>query len=203
MKKYSAIAIIEFRDIASGIYATDAMLKRSPISLLKCGVVTHGRYLTLIGGNTASVDEATHEGLLQGGASVIDHVMLPDVHPQVHAAILGERAPAGYGSLAIIETATVSCNVRAAELALKGTPVELVEIRLAELALSGKGVSLYRGDLPDIEAAVDLAVSFLNRTGVEVVHRIIPAPNDVSLGHIATAAYFGDREALELDGEVG
>jgi len=203
MKQHPAIAILEFRDIASGMYATDAMVKRAPISLLKCGVVTRGRYLTLIGGTTASVDEAAQEGLLQGGASVIDHVMLPDVHPQVHAAILGERLPAGGESLAIIETATVSCNVKAAELAVKGTPVTLVEIRLAELALSGKGVSIYRGDLPDIEAAVDLAVSFLNRTGVEVMYRIIPAPHEASLGHIATAGFFGDKKALELDGEAG
>lgn len=203
MKKYPAIAIIEFRDIASGIYATDAMVKKSPISLLKCGVVTRGRYLTLIGGTTAAVDEATQEGLSQGGASVIDHVMLPDVHPQVHAAIMGERVTTGSGALAIIETATVSCNVKAAELAVKGTPVDLVEIRLAELALSGKGVSLYRGDLPDIEAAVDLAVSFLNRTGVEVMHRIIPAPHETSIGHIASAGCFENQKALELDGEVG
>ena len=202
MKKYPAIAIIEFRDIASGIHATDAMVKRSPISLLKCGVVTRGRYLTLIGGTTAAVDEATQEGLTQGGASVIDHVMLPDVHPQVHAAIMGERVTTGAGALAIIETATVSCNVKAAELAVKGTPVDLVEIRLAELALSGKGVSLYRGDLPDIEAAVDLAVSFLNRTGVEVMHRIIPAPHETSIDHIASAGCFENRKALELDGEV-
>ena len=53
MKIYPAIAALEFDDIAAGVAATDAMLKRAPIAFFKSGTITHGRYLTLIGGTTA------------------------------------------------------------------------------------------------------------------------------------------------------
>ncbi len=202
MKKHPAIAVLEFKDIAVGMVATDAMLKKSPIAFLKCGTISRGRYLILIGGTTASVEEAVSEGLFFGGSSVLDHVLLADVHPQVYDAILGERRSAGPGSLAIIETATVSSNVRAAELALKGTPVDLVEIRLADTGLSGKGLSIYHGELHDIEAAVDIAVGFLQRTGVEVGFKIIPAPHEALSRHVDDSTYFGSASLLELEGEA-
>jgi microcompartment protein CcmL/EutN len=201
MKKHPAIAVLEFKDIAVGMVATDAMLKKSPIAFLKCGTISRGRYLTLMGGTTASVEEAVNEGLFWGGANVLDHVMLADVHPQVYDAILGRRHPIGPGSLAIIETATVSSNVRAAELALKGTPVALIEIRLADTGLSGKGLSIYQGELHDIEAAVDIVVGFLQRTGVEVGFKIISAPHDALTREVDASTYFGSASLLELEGE--
>ncbi|HQT93384.1 MAG: hypothetical protein B7Z68_00130 [Acidobacteria bacterium 21-70-11] len=201
MKKHPAIAVLEFRDIAVGLVATDAMLKRSPIAFLKCGTISRGRFLTLLGGTTASVEEACHEGLLQGGESVLDHVLLADVHPQLYDAILGHRRPVGAGSLAIIETSTVSSNVRAAELALKGTPVDLVELRLADAGLSGKGLSIVHGELHDVEAAVEIAASFLRDAGVEAGFRIIPAPHEALAGHVGAGTRFGSAALLELDGE--
>jgi microcompartment protein CcmL/EutN len=201
MKKHPAIAIVEFKDIAVGMHATDAMAKKAPIALLKCGIISHGRYLTLICGTMASVDEAYKEGLFLGADSVIDHVILPDIHPQVHDAVLGRRLLGRTGAIAIIETDTVSRNVRAAELALKGTPVDLVEIRLADSLLAGKGVSIYRGELPDIEAAVELAVSYLSQAGASPVHRIIPAPHDSLSRQIEISTYFMESELMDLDGE--
>ena len=60
--------------------------------------------------------------------------------------MLGRRKPGTSGSLAIVETDTVALTARAAEAALKGTPVDLIEIRLADTGLSGKGVSVYQGE---------------------------------------------------------
>ncbi len=202
MKTYSAIALIEFRDIAAGMFTLDAMVKKSPIALLKSGIITEGRYLVLIGGTTASVDESFQEGLYWGGETILDRVMLPDVHPQLHDAILGKRNTSAGGALAIIETPTVSSNVRAAELALKGTPVELVEIRLGESRLAGKGLSLYRGELHDIDAALEIATSFLQGLNVPVTTRIIAAPHEALGRQFSGSTFFHDAPLLELDGEV-
>ena len=203
MKRHPAIAVLEFRDIAVGVVATDALLKRSPIAFVKCGTISRGRFLTLIGGTTASVEEAVAEGLTQGGESVLDHVMLADVHPQVYEGILGQRRPVGSGSIAIIETGTVASNVRAAELALKGTTVDLIEIRLADTGLSGKGLSIFQGELHDVEAAVEIAVGFLERTGVQVEFKIISAPHEALVRQVEGSTYFGSASLLELDGEEG
>ena len=203
MKKFPAIAVVEFKDIPVGMHATDAMLKKAPIAFIKCGTISRGRYLTLIGGTTASVEESLNEGLFWGGSSVLDHILLADVHPQVYEAILGRRKIGGIGTLAVIETDTVSSNVRAAELALKGTPVELVEIRLADTGLSGKGVSIYQGELHDIEAAVEIVVGFMQQRGGDVRYKIISAPHEALVEQVETSTYFGSAKLQELDGEVG
>jgi microcompartment protein CcmL/EutN len=202
MKKVPAIAIIEFRDIPAGILATDAMLKKAPIAFVKSGTITRGRFLTVIGGTTAAVEESLAEGLYRGGEAVLDHLLLADVHPRVYDAILGERRPGGTGALAVIETETVATNVRAAELALKGTDVELVEIRLADTGLSGKGVSIYRGELHDIEAAVAIVLGYMQQAGGEVRHNVIPAPHEALTRQLGAGTEFASAALLELDGEL-
>lgn len=198
MKRYPAMAVVEFRDIPKGMYATDQMLKKAPIAFVRCGTISRGRYLTVIGGTTASVDESFQEGLFWGGESVLDSVLLADVHPQVHDSILGTRRTAATGAMAIVETPTVASNVRAAELALKGTPIELVELRLADLELSGKGLSIYQGELHDLEAAMDLVAA---RLGTTVDYRVLPMPHEAMNQRTATPSPFGEASLMELDGE--
>lgn len=202
MKKYPAMAAVEFKDISVGLHATDAMLKKAPIGFLKCGTITRGRYLTLFGGTTASVEESYQEGLFWGGANVLDSVMLADIHPELNDAILGARKPAGYGALAIIETGTVCANIRSAELALKNVPVHLIEIRLADAGLSGKGVSIYQGDLSDIEAAVELVLAFLHPRGIESSHKIITQPHEALAEYLGSSTAFSESRMVELDGEM-
>jgi microcompartment protein CcmL/EutN len=156
----------------------------------------------LIGGSTASVDESLKEGLYHGGPSVLDHLLLADVHPRVYEAILGWRKPGNAGALAIIETDTVAANVRAAEAALKGTPVDLIEIRLADTGLSGRGLSVYQGSLPDIEAAIEIATRYVDQSGGQLRHRIISRPHEALIKQIETSTWFGSQTVLDLDGEV-
>lgn len=202
MKKHPAIAVIEFSDIPTGMSATDAMLKKAPIAFVKCGSITRGRYLTLIGGSTASVDESLREGLAHGGPIVLDHLLLADVHSRVYEAILGWRKPGNAGALAIIETDTVAANVRAAEAAMKGTPIDLIEIRLADTGLSGHGLSVYQGSLPDIEAAIEIATRYVDHSGGQLRHRIISSPHEGLIKQIETSTWFGSQTVLDLDGEV-
>ena len=202
MKKAPALAVIEFRDIPAGVDATDAMLKKAPIAFVKAGTITRGRFLALIGGSTAAVEESLREAQFRAGESVLDHLLLADVHPRVYDAILGGRRAAGTGAIAVIETDTVASNVRAAELALKGTPVELVELRLADSGLSGKGVSIYQGELPDIEAAVDIVLGYLREAGGDVRHTIISSPHDALVRQLGSGTSFASAALLDLDGET-
>ena len=203
MKTYPAIALLEFRDVTVGIYATDALVKKAPIAVLKSGTISQGRYLTLIGGTTASVLESYEEGLLYGKDSVVDHVLLPDVHPAVHDGILGRRGGDSWtGALGVIETETVACNVRAAERALKATGVDLVELRLSDSWLAGKGISIYHGDLHDIEEAVAVAVADLEERSIPALHRVITSPHEATTQQIARSTHFVGSELLDLEGEI-
>ncbi|HBY93485.1 MAG TPA: propanediol utilization protein, partial [Chloroflexi bacterium] len=58
----TAIALLEFESVARGIVAGDAMIKRAPLALLRCGTVQPGRFLVLVGGGEAEVDEALTAG---------------------------------------------------------------------------------------------------------------------------------------------
>jgi len=154
MKTCPAIALLEYETLAAGLRATDLMLKKAPIALVKCGSIHPGRYLVLIGGTVASTIEAHHEGLMV--ETPIDDVLLPDIHPEVYEALLGRREmPAGDG-LGVLETDDSCALLRAADAVMKGVEVQVVEIRLAE-DLHGRALLLISGSLAELESALDLA----------------------------------------------
>ena len=153
-----ALALIEFDSIAAGIQAGDAMVKKAPIARIVAGTVQPGHYLVLISGEVADVDESLKAGRERGGAHVIDTVFLPHVHPAVVNAIAGgrdARSGGAHAALGIIETATVPAAIRSADAGVKGAQVALLEVRLAD-GLHGKGLTLFTGEVSDVEAAVEI-----------------------------------------------
>ena len=109
-----AIALLEFDSIAVGIEAGDAMAKRSPIDVLRSGTIHPGKYLVLVGGTVGDVEEAFAAGREIGGPCLVDTVFLPNVHPQVVAALRGVRGTGAGEALGIIETETVASPLQAA-----------------------------------------------------------------------------------------
>lgn len=168
-----AIALLEFDSIAIGIAAGDAMIKRAPLDLLRCGTVQPGRYLVLIGGGEGEVEEAVKAGRDAGEGALLDLVHLPRVHEAVYAALLGERTTTLSDALGIIETRTVAAAILGADAALKGVSVSLLELRLAD-GLGGKGLVLVSGEVADVEAAQELAVGALPHADQLVAEIIIP-----------------------------
>ena len=197
MKKASALAVLDFEDIPTGIYAVDAILKKAPIAFVRAGTVTRGRYLVVFGGSTASTLESLNEAVAVTGSSILDQAFLPDIHPALFDAVFGTRRRAN-GSLLILETETASAIVRAVEAAMKGTPVGLIEVRLSDTGLAGKGIALMAGTLQDIQSAADLASE-----RARLSYRLIPAPHDVLERDITAATRFEVAPFLELDGEPG
>ena len=201
MKKASALALIEFGDISAGIFAVDAMLKKAPIAFIRSGTVTRGRYLVMIGGSPAAVEESYRAGLDAAGEP-LDHLLLADVHPRLYEAVVsGTRTPSE-GALAVLETDTATLSVRSAEAALKGTPVTLVELRLADAGLNGKGVAVYQGEQHDVEAAVALALDQARRAGGEIRHTVVSWPHEALTRQLSRTSRFDAAEVLDLDGEV-
>ncbi len=156
MKTYPAIALIEYSSIATGILAGDEMLKKAPITVIKSGTVHNGKYLILIGGSVASVEESYAQGLAVDPDNIIDNMILPDVHQQLHDAILGSRLKCTDESLGIIEASSVSTMIKASDAGVKGANVNIVEIRLAD-DIGGKSFTIYNGSIEEIQAAVEIA----------------------------------------------
>lgn len=151
-----AIGLLEFDSIAAGIKAGDAMVKRGPVSGVVAGTVHPGKYLVLVWGEVAAVEEALAAGRSAGPeGTIVDELFLPDVHPDVADAIRGVRTPGAGEAVGVIETATVAAAVEAADAAVKGAGVYLMELNLAD-GLGGKGYALFCGTVPDVEAAVSI-----------------------------------------------
>jgi microcompartment protein CcmL/EutN len=186
-----ALALIDFSSIAVGIESADAMVKRSQIDVIRAGTVQPGRYLVLIGGTVADVHESLDAGRRVGGESVLDHVFLPHVHPEVVDALGGGRVPEPRDAVGVVETTTVAAAIHAADAGIKGADVRLVEIRMAD-GLGGKGIVLYAGLVADVEAAVDIGCGVV-RPGLLVRQVVIPQLHPEMWDNIGDATRFGSR----------
>ena len=202
MKPHPAFAVIEFNSVTVGLFAADALLKKSPISLIRSGTIGAGRFLILLAGTTASVAEAHEEALFHGGLQVADDVFLPDIHPALYDGILGNVRNVGDGPVLVLETPTVSCNIQAVERAMKGVPVDLLEFRAGDPRMDGRGLAILQGDLYDIEAAQEIALATLETRGIPAQHRILTAPHDALLAQLSVSTRFDLSKPLALEGET-
>lgn len=187
-----AILLLEFDSIAIGIRAGDAMAKRSPLKTLHAGTVHPGRYLVLAGGEVADLEEALDAARETGGGALSDEVFLPDVAPPVVAALTGERRRRHDHALGVFETATVPAVIHAADRAVKGSLIDLLEIRLAD-GLGGKGYALFGGEVADVEVAIALAEESLDRADLMVARVVIPQLHPEMAENLVAHGEFGAR----------
>ena len=186
-----ALALLELGSIAAGIEAGDAMAKRAPIDVIRAGTVHPGKYLILVAGAVADVEEAVEAGREVGASWVLDAVLIPNVRQDLVAAIRGERRVASGEALGIIETGTVAAILEAADAGLKGAQVSLLEIRLAD-DLGGKGYLLFDGTVADVEAAVEIGSERIGGSP-GLAWRVIPLLHAEMARNLAADARFAAR----------
>lgn len=185
-----ALALLELDSIAAGIAAGDAMAKRAPINILRAGTVHPGKYLVLVGGSVGDVSEALEAGREAGAASVLGVVFLPNVHPEVVAAIGGSCREAAGDALGVIESATVASIIEAADAGLKGARVRLIELRLAD-DLGGKGYLLFDGPVSEVQAAVEIGSGRISGAP-GLAARVIAQLHGEMAENLAANARFGE-----------
>lgn len=186
----AAIALLEFGSIAAGIEAGDAMVKRAELDVIRTGTVQPGRYLVLVGGRVAELEEAIDAALMVGAQHVVDRMFLPDPHPQLVTALTGTRETGEGEALGVIETTSVAPVIEAADAGLKGAHVTLREIFMAD-GLGGKGYLLFQGPLVEIEAAVEAGIG--RADGSVIGSRVIPQLHDEMEENLAGHGRFAVR----------
>lgn len=183
-----ALGLLEFSSIALGIRAGDAMVKRSPVRALVAGSVQPGKFLVLVDGDPASVEEAVSAGADAGSAALVDRLYLPDVHPQVARAIAGARIEEEIDTLGVIETRTTASTILAADAGLKGAEVRLIELRIAN-GLGGKAFCLFSGAQHDVEAALEQGSGVLESGNL--LHQVlIPRLHDEMADNLLASTRF-------------
>ncbi|RMF80496.1 MAG: BMC domain-containing protein [Chloroflexi bacterium] len=167
-----ALALLEYHSIAAGVLAADAMVKQATLDVVHAGTVQPGRFLVLLGGVVAEVEEALKVGKASGADALNDHIFLPGVHKEVVRALAAGREVKPDDALGIFETRTVPSAIHAADKGIKGAAVTLMEVRLAD-GLGGKGLVFFTGLVSDVEAALEIADDALEESQ-KVRHVVIP-----------------------------
>ncbi len=170
------IGLIELNNIARGILVSDAMLKKAPVELIEATPLCPGKYIALISGDVASVEESIQIGLETGAEKVVDHLTLPQVHPEVIPAIHALTEIERLTALGIIETFSVAAAILAADAAAKAAEINLIEVRLAK-GLGGKAFVTLTGEIADVETAVEAGCQRAANEGLLLDKVIIPSPH--------------------------
>jgi microcompartment protein CcmL/EutN len=172
-----SIGLIELSSVAAGFQAADTMLKAGNVHLLLSRSICSGKYMVLIGGETAAVQSAVTAGAEAADGCLIDQFFLPNVHPEVFVA-LGRTQPTPQtgGALGILESFNVATLIMAADAAAKAAPVTLMEVRLA-MALGGKAFCTMTGDVGSVQSAVAAGRRVIADAGVLVNAVVISRPH--------------------------
>ena len=179
----NSIGLIELGSIASGIQATDLMLKTSEVELMISRTICSGKYMTLIAGDVAAVTSAVENAINTIGFGVIDNFVIPNVHPTIFPAIVGHNNVQMLESLGIVESYSVASLIEAADAAVKAAKVQLVELRLA-MALGGKAFFSVTGDVAAVTSAVEAGARVVAEKGLLVNKVVIANPRQELLSEM-------------------
>lgn len=178
MGQRNTIGIIELASIFKGFEVQDMVLKSANIEKLLARTICSGKYLILVRGEIADVESCLDTAREVGGFSIVNALIVPNVHHQVFPALAGSTtldSPRVNGML-IVETFSVASAIKAADFAVKRAPVELLRIHVA-MAIGGKGFVVFTGNMEALESAIPAALEFLQEEGMLAGYALIRNPH--------------------------
>lgn len=173
---YHAIGLVELNSIAKGIEVTDVMLKTADVSLLTSKTICPGKYIVMVGGDIAAVQQSVTMGAQEGGHLLVDQFILPNIHKSVLPAISGVTKVESKQALGVVETYSVAACIEAADTAVKTANVTLVRIHMA-FGIGGKCYLVLTGDVADTTTAVNAASASAGEKGLLVYSMVVPRPH--------------------------
>lgn len=175
-----ALGLVETTSIARGVVVADAMVKKAVVRLAFARPVTPGKHVVVVTGEVAEVDEAMREGVARAAHTLVDRLLLPQVHEAVVAALqhgaMASLLGVGELSIGIVETFTVAAAIVGADAACKAAEVALGVLRLAD-GIGGKAYFVVGGELDMVEAAVGAAERVVE-PGLWLGREIIARPHE-------------------------
>lgn len=170
------IGLIELNSIARGIQVADEMIKSAEVDLLLAKTVCPGKYIILVTGNVGAVQAAINHGEAAGQESVVNKLLLPNVHPQVIPAINAASNVEKLRDLGVLEFFSIASAIVAADAAVKSANVDLIEVRLG-VGIGGKAFITLTGDISSVKNAVTVGANTALESGMLVNKAVIAAPS--------------------------
>lgn len=178
-----AIGLIETNSIAKGIEAGDAMAKTANVSILLAKAICPGKYIVMIGGDVAAVQQSVAAAAAVAAETAVDSFIIPSVHPSIMPAIAGGNGIGELRAVGVIETFSVASCIEAADAAVKAASVEPVRMHLA-FGIGGKSYVVLSGEVADVEAAVKAGCQVAGDKGMLVQRVVIPRPHRQMVEHL-------------------
>lgn len=172
-----AIGMVEFTSISKGIYVADLMVKASDVEFASANPTCPGKYIAILYGDVAAVENSIDIGRREAGSYYVDHLIIPNVHPEVFPAITATTMPEHIQAIGIFETFSMATMIQAADIILKTAEIEAVEMRLGN-GIGGKAYFVYTGDIAAVEAGTRAGQELAKETGLLVNTEVIPAPSE-------------------------
>ncbi len=176
-----ALGLIETSSIARGMVVTDAMVKKAPVTLVLARTISPGKFIILVSGEVAEVEEAMLIGVATAEQTLVDRLQLSQVAPELIGA-LDRHVEYPTDAVGIVETFSVASSLLAADAACKAANVQLCELRLGD-GLGGKAYFVLAGTQADVEAALFAAETVIP-AGLLLARELIARPHDDLLAKI-------------------
>lgn len=171
-----SVGMIELSSVAAGYMVADTALKAGNVRLMLSRSICSGKYMVLVCGDTAPVESAIEAGVAAANGCLIDHFVIPNIHPDVITAIGRTQSAPPKGALGIIESFNVATLIQAVDVVAKTADVQLLEVRLA-MALGGKAFATMTGEISAVQAAVAAGRALIAEEGVLVNAVVISRPH--------------------------
>jgi microcompartment protein CcmL/EutN len=181
----TAVGLIEVTSIGIGMAAQDAMVKAGDMRIVLARTICSGKYIVGVTGTVAEVEAAVAAGVEAIPDGLIDHAVIPRIHPGVFRALaqavelhgaLADGPTTAPAAVGIVETFSGVSVLEAADAAAKAGAVTLLRIHLA-MALGGKGYVLMAGSVDDMRTAVEAGAATVRAKGLLVSAITIPGPS--------------------------
>lgn len=173
----NAIGMVEFTSVARGIYAADQMVKISEVEIVTAGSVCPGKYIVIVHGDVASVQDSVSIGESLAAEFWVDSIVIPNVSPLVFPAITGATMPDKIQALGIMESFSLATMVIAADAILKSADLQPLELRLGT-GLGGKSFFTFTGDVAAVETGIEAGKAIAEEKGLLVNAEVIASPSD-------------------------
>lgn len=171
-----AIGMIEFKTVASGITAADAMVKTAQVDIVEAQTVCPGKYIAIVTGDLSAVKAAVDAAKAQYPEHLIDSFVLGNPHEDIFPAIYGASNVEEVSALGILETYDAASIIVAADMAAKTSIVQLIELRIAK-GMCGKSYMLLTGEVSAVDAAIEKAKAAIADDGMFLDSSVIAHPD--------------------------
>ena len=171
-----AVGVIELKSIAKGVEATDDALKSAGISLISAHPTCPGKFEILLTGSISDVTAALDHVKGRFEQYIVDASIMGRIDEQVITALVGTQSGIKQGSLGAIETYSGSSAIKAADIAVKTSRVEIYDLRVSR-GMGGKGIVLVTGEVGDVTAAVEAGAAYAKELGMLHASSVIAAPH--------------------------